>query len=770
MAPKVSWLGRASDRIEGSRIPLLTRELRQVFSSAQAVSVYDSFGGYSEDQSRKVVLGVEVRAKDSYHTHVVKIGSWEKVGSDYEGWRKCVLEHNFASRIFVSLRARKLPGERAAVVYEDAYQLFGAMEETQAPQSLESVIFWSVGDDKPDPGSVERVIRQIYTDLFRWFYRSPKSDRTQALKFYRRRLKRALGKWASEAWRQELRRDLVWLLCSHDVPDSFRDVSLLDPYDYISWAMSKGTIPQTLVGRSHGDLHGRNILVGVQRSEAEYPAVFDYGEMSDSNVLVWDFVKLESELKVRLLPSLYEDRECRETLLGMEGNEAGVRKLPELDDRPSSQVDPRSVRAYQLAFAYRFESILASLTSRIHRLADPEAGEPPGGRNITGNRKLDRALGILMRIRQEAALFLGDKQPQRGKRGLWRDEYYFGLAVYGLCTAKWDYKESESAFALVSAGVATAQCEAARDLIAEQIGSTKSPVCLKPGGVACACPSYRVPLAHAHRIWKSGRTRASVDLAIRILDCAMDRFGQCIPLVQEYVLLLAEAGRDEDALRMLGPLEDICCVFHDEETLCRVGRMCKDLGDRSLAAVTVASNALAGHSAWHWYDAAYRRYLEAFEIGQGYYPGVNAATLALMVGHVEESREVAAKVLEVCRQKDLSTLHIEDCFWVLVTEGECYLLLGKGREAATAYREAISLLAPDRGGMVQSVYNQVCRLAWAIGDTADPVVQVFRSSSFALDTGPLGDCRDLRHVMAKRAPRTRATPAKGKRAKRVKDG
>ena len=65
--------------------------------------------------------------------------------------------------------------------------------------------------------------------------------------------------------------------------------------DLHRWFYAAQQVPSTLVGCSHGDLHGRNILVGVRRGEAEFPVVYDCGEMSPRNVLVWDFVKLEME-------------------------------------------------------------------------------------------------------------------------------------------------------------------------------------------------------------------------------------------------------------------------------------------------------------------------------------------------------------------------------------------------------------------------------------------------------------------------------------------
>jgi len=741
MAKRVTWLGKATDKTDRHLIPSLSAELRLVFPAAGSIAVYDCFGGYSRDQQRKVVLGVEVCSRHSYNTHVVKIGSRSGVEEDYLGWTKCLLRHNVASRIFVSLEKRDLPDDRMAIIYQNAYRLFGSVEEAHGPQTVETVAFWAVHDDKPDPISVERVIRQIYTDLHRWFYTFPRITLSPALRFYRRRLRRAIGKWSSENWRLDLRRDMIWMLCGHDIPDSLEHIAYLDPCEYVGWALKAEKIPQTLIGRSHGDLHGRNILVGVQRGEAEYPAVFDYGEMTASNVIAWDFVKLECELKVRLLLPLYEDVEARNTLLGMESRDVALHNAPEIGRQPTATMDPRSLRAHQLAFAFRFESVLAALTSRIHNLADPESPEPPGGRHITGNRKLDRAIAILLRIRQEAALFLGERQPQRGKRGLWRDEYYFALATYGVSSAKFDYKQVESAFALVSSGVAVAQMAQARAEIESQILYRKTLVPDKRRRIQYPYPSYRVPLARAHLSWRKDHTEDGMRRAMERLRFAQRTFSYAVPLVQEYVLLLAEQGKYEEALHMLDPLEEICIGFHDEETLCRIGRLCKELGDRALSDSPVAPARLNGHSAWQWYQAALARYREAFHISEdnNYYPGVNAATLALFVGDRPESRRIAAKVLKICRAQDLSMFPLEECFWILVTQGEADLLLGRSEKAVTSYHEALSIVSDDRVGMVQTAYNQVCRLAWALGETVQPAWTLFHSSSYTLKPGPLGD-------------------------------
>ncbi len=66
-----------------------------------------------------------------------------------------------------------------------------------------------------------------------------------------------------------------------------------------------GYIPRMLRGRSHGDLHGRNVLVGRVGNRILWPAVYDFGDMSRVNWIGWDFVKMETELKIRLYPEVF---------------------------------------------------------------------------------------------------------------------------------------------------------------------------------------------------------------------------------------------------------------------------------------------------------------------------------------------------------------------------------------------------------------------------------------------------------------------------------
>jgi tetratricopeptide (TPR) repeat protein len=731
----VTWLSRAEDKVRRDLVARFSRELRLVFADARAIAVAECLDGYSRNHDERVVLGVDVRTAASHHTHVVKLGTVRAVGRDFDGFLRCLQRRSVASRVFVRLRRRPLPQGRVAVIYEDAARFFGPAEEGLGPRTLEYAVSRAVLDGAPDPVSVERVIRQIYTDLHRWFYRGARANRQRALRFYRARLRRAAERWTAEPWRRDMRRDLLWLLCSQDPADGSRSPVYLDPCDYVGWALREGRLPPTFTGRAHGDLHGRNILVGIQRGEAEYPAVFDYGEMSARNVLAWDFVKLETELKVRLLEPLYEDPACRATLHQL-GPHYGLRpEFCQPDRRPSAETDAGAARACRLAFAFVFETVLAELTRRIGRLANADSPEPPGGRTITGNIRMDRALAVLLRVRQEAALFLGELQPQRGDRHAWRDEYGFALAAYGVSTAKYaPYREIEAGFALVSAGVAAAQMEAARADVARQVarragGRTGRPARTYP------YPSYHVPLAHVHRLWKSGRIAGGTRKALALLEGTLVHYGHAVPLAQEYALLLAQSGRHEQALRLLGPLDDLCRVFCDAETLSRIGRTCKDLGDRALLANPVSPARLPAHPASHWYGAALTHYRKAFEVSRGYYPGINTATLALLCGRRQEARATARDVWRICRRQDLSTLSPEERFWLLGSQAEAALLLGNTRQARIFYRQALSLgeAAP---GMVQSTYDQVSRLAWVIGRTARSMLAVFEPARRRLRPGP----------------------------------
>jgi hypothetical protein len=285
-------------------------------------------------------------------------------------------------------------------------------------------------------------------------------------------------------------------------------------------------------------LNGRNVLVGIERGEAEYPAVFDYGKMSPTNVPVWDFVKLEVELKVRLLRDLSQDPlACRALSPGPDTKEDVRRYLD--PERAPVDVAGRAFPAGKMAFAFWFEQKMAELS----RLPSATAAR---GVSLTGNERINRALTILLRIRREANLRLGSKWTdlRHAHRGM--DEYYFALVVYSAYVAKLvPYDEELTGFALVSGGVAAAHMETARNAIEGMIASKHCP--RRP------YPSYRVPVSHAYSLWKRGTPQAFTE-ARAILASVHDEFGHAVPFVREYTLALAAQGRHREARALVEPL------------------------------------------------------------------------------------------------------------------------------------------------------------------------------------------------------------------------
>jgi hypothetical protein len=89
----------------------------------------------------------------------------------------------------------------------------------------------------------------------------------------------------------------------------------------------------------------------------------------------------------------------------------------------------------------------------------------------------------------------------------------------------------------------------------------------------------------------------------------------------------------------------------------------------------------------------------------------------------------------------LGLLSTDEQFWVLASEGTASLLVRETDDAKTFFCDALSLLSPDQGRMVQSTYDDLCRLCKALGSkTVAPVGALFRRSRFPVKPNPVGDC------------------------------
>jgi hypothetical protein len=109
-------------------------------------------------------------------------------------------------------------------------------------------------------------------------------------------------------------------------------------------------------------------------------------------------------------------------------------------------------------------------------------------------------------------------------------------------------------------------------------------------------------------------------------------------------------------------------------------------------------------------------YREVFDESRDakYWHGINAATLAFVLGREDEARALAARVWSTCDAVERSG---GDDYWWLATKAEAALVQGRFDVAATFYREALSA-AGDRIGDVASTRINALLLLDAYGADA----------------------------------------------------
>ncbi len=116
------------------------------------------------------------------------------------------------------------------------------------------------------------------------------------------------------------------------------------------------------------------------------------------------------------------------------------------------------------------------------------------------------------------------------------------------------------------------------------------------------------------------------------------------------------------------------------EALSLAGRIRKDIATR-------AGNPAARREMLR---KAFSFYLQAYELSGDTFPGINAATLALLIDEPERSRDLAGRVRDRVLD-ELDQPGKENDYWLLATLGEAYLLLGDNTVAKTRYARAASL-------------------------------------------------------------------------------
>lgn len=148
-------------------------------------------------------------------------------------------------------------------------------------------------------------------------------------------------------------------------------------------------------------------------------------------------------------------------------------------------------------------------------------------------------------------------------------------------------------------------------------------------------------------------------------------------LLRLLALSLARSGATSRACEILTGLYRR--GWRDEETMGILARTHKDLAASALTAREGNSHRASAHDI----------YLRSYRAQHGYYAGINAAALALLLGRHAEARRLAREVREICLARSRRERGKGgETYWLAATLGECSLILGDTAQAEHWYARA----------------------------------------------------------------------------------
>ena len=747
----VHWSDAASQGLDPALQEKVNRELSIVFPDSK-VSVRQRFRGYQDRPAEKLIIAVRAGEHGSC---IVKLGSRDLVSGDSQGWDYCMRRKSLTSRILLEPKGVELPDwnfdstplsgdqtrqPRYAVVYQDANQFVVEGTDRSSLHTLEHLLVQHVLEDDICSDSLHWLISRLFVELNRCLYEfstidpQVRQEKSKASTFFSRELRIDDARnrpSVAQIWEQkhfDLRRHALAFATANRMPDNVERPKYIDPVDFVMACIQQQTLPAMTVGPSHGDLHGRNVLAGVLRRRASDAAIVDFADMSPDNVIVWDFVKLESELKAALFPKLLQDHfdEAWEAF----SNDQKVQPLASgsNDDELKNEIDsddPPSVlgiKERKLQILLAVESRLDQACRSIASNAAAKAADCPALTNGLKEGPWTRALRILYRIRCEAAIYVGYANP--GNEQSWLEEYRFTLAAYGVTAGKWAAGADRLSSLLIAGGVAAANSRAFNWL------SATAPNQPKLDETVAGCQV----LPWAYRQWKESKQASAIEL----LEQTHARYPANPDVQQQLALALNQTDSLNDtdrAMKLIKPLVPLAIACHDYETLSRLGAAYKKLADAKYRDKSYADTIKDSLPMKQAYASAYTAYAKAYELRQHYYPGINAASTALLCGKTKEAQSLAKAVRKTCSNLEIEGN--EEAVWILATEGEASLLLGKTDNAIEFYSDSIKDFGDKNLGALASIYHQLCRLSWALGSAAvNPVIELFARHSLAADLNP----------------------------------
>ncbi len=182
--------------------------------------------------------------------------------------------------------------------------------------------------------------------------------------------------------------------------------------------------------------------------------------------------------------------------------------------------------------------------------------------------------------------------------------------------------------------------------------------------------------AVARRVLKLGEPLLAYD----VLTEALKNKPANVEVRQMLALSLARSGATQRANSILTQLREE--GHRDEETLGILARTHKDLWMHATTKTEANCQLKLAHKFYH----------EAYKLNRGYYSGINAATLALLIGNEDEAKTLAKKVRDACLA-ELKALpkNSTSRYWPIATLGEASLIMRRWNEAEDWYTEAAAI-------------------------------------------------------------------------------
>jgi CRP-like cAMP-binding protein len=133
--------------------------------------------------------------------------------------------------------------------------------------------------------------------------------------------------------------------------------------------------------------------------------------------------------------------------------------------------------------------------------------------------------------------------------------------------------------------------------------------------------------------------------------------------------------------------------------------------------------------------ASFNAYHGLYEHSQGHYPGVNAATMALIAGNAEVARHIASGLI------DMLDPNAED-YWPLASLAEALLIVGREAEAREVLARASFARGADDGAKASTIL-QFRRLGTVLDADIEALVSAIKPRSVAVFSGHLFRASEL---------------------------